>query len=198
MMEALVSISIMTLVFIAPLDLAFKTSAQFEDIQKRVVANNLAQEGIDIVQSFKANAALLCIRDGDCDQDDMSYYWADNTVGFVPKILNQCGVSCAIDVGALHYRYDNAGGIDYGKFIAGANCISMYAHDDGVYTCSPVIGMGGEKRSDFSRYIKVSRYNDIGGAVTRDTELLLTSGVSYYFRGYPKNIEIQSVIKIEN
>ncbi len=197
MLEALVSITILTLVFVAPLGLAFKMNSQFDYIQKKVVANNLAQEGIEMVQAFRADAALSCIKNGECDAGNMDKFWVPVSTGFVQRMKDRCIDSCAIDMIGLHNVVNAAGNVDYDQFIAATSCTGMYAHDAGPYTCATVAGMVGEVKSGYSRYIKVEQYNNTA-VIDKNTELLVTSGISFYTQGELKKVEVKAILKAIN
>lgn len=199
MMEALVSITIMTVIFGAPIALSFKMNSQFDYISKKMIANNLAQEGIEIVEAFKANAAITCLHNGDCDPSNMSPFWTDSD-GFVNKMITKCASTpCAVDLEGLSKSIANDGSIDYNQFIAASNCASLYSHMVGPYTCSVQNGMVGEASSGFARYITVARYNDIfSDPMSANTELLVTSGVKFYSGGEQKTVEIKAVLKTFN
>ena len=199
LMEALVSIAIMSVIFASPLALAFNMYSKFDYLQKKMIANNLAQEGVEIVEIFRANAAILCIKNGDCDANNMSYFWTDSANGFVNNMLKQCQTECAIDYTAIHSGFTNTGDIDYSKFQSATNCNNMYVHDNGIYTCVTYPTITGEAKSGFARYIKVERYNDLASSpMSANTELLLTSGVTFYTNGELKRAEIKTILKTIN
>ncbi len=200
MIEALVSITIMTVIFGAPIALSFKMSSRFDYIQKKMIANNLAQEGVEIVNAFRSNAAISCIRAGDCDGDDMLPFWSDATNGFMVRMLARCESSpCAVDLEGLHKSIKNDGTIDYTQFIPASNCTNLYSHDIGPYTCTSQNGMTGELPSGFARYIRAERYNELAGnPITAETELLITSGVKFYSEGEEKSVEIKVLLKTFN
>ena len=200
LMEALVSITIMTVIFGAPIALSFKMNSQFDYISKKMIANNLAQEGVEIINAFRANAAITCLRNGDCDPSNMSPFWTDTNNGFVNKMITRCaGTPCAVDLEGLSKSIANDGSIDYNQFIAASNCVSLYSHTVGPYTCASQSGMIGESSSGFARYITVARYNDIfTNPMSANTELLVTSGVKFYSGGEQKIVEIKSVLKTFN
>ena len=200
MLEALISISIMTLVFVAPLGLAFKMNSQFDYIQKKVIANNLSQDGIEMIEAFRANAALICIRNGDCDAGNMDKFWISLDTGFVNNIESRCksdNGGCAIDIVGVHNIANSVGGVNFDQFIASSNCVNMYAHDYGPYTCASMPSMTGEATSTYSRYIKVERYNSVA-TIDKDTEILVTSGVSFYSQGDLKKVETKVILKAIN
>lgn len=200
MMEALVSITIMTVIFGAPIALSFKMNSQFDYIYKKMIANNLAQEGIEIVEAFRANAAIVCLRNGDCDPSNMSPFWTDTTNGFVNKMIAKCaGTPCAVDLEGLSKSLYADGSIDYNQFIASSNCTSLYSHSVGPYTCASQSGMVGEGPSGFARYITVAIYNDIfTNPMSANTELLVTSGVKFYSGGEQKVVEVKAILKTLN
>lgn len=200
MMEALVSIAIMTVIFSAPIALSFKMSSQFDYISKKMIANNLAQEGIEIVEAFRANAAISCLRAGDCDSSNMTPFWTDTTNGFVNKMISKCASTpCAVDLEGLSKSIKSDSSVDYDQFIAASNCISLYSHSVGPYTCATQSGMAGEASSGFARSITVERYNDIfTNPMSTNTELLVTSGVKFYSGGEQKTVEIKAILKTFN
>ncbi len=199
LIEALVSITIMVMIFSSPLSLAFKMNSHFDYLQKKIIANNLAQEGVEIVTAFRANAAMACLRAGDCDTSNMLHYWSDVTDGFITQMLSKCATACAIDMQGLHSGIKADGSVDYSQFIAATNCKSMYMHDDGPYTCASYADFSGDATSGFARYIRVARYNDSAGvAMSGDTELLVVSGIKFYSNGQEHTVEVKSVLKIIN
>lgn len=200
MMEALVSITIMTVIFGAPIALSFKMSSQFDYISKKMIANNLAQEGIEIVEAFRANAAISCLHSGDCDPSNMSPFWTDSVNGFVNKMIVKCqGSPCAVDLEGLNKSIKSDGNVDYNQFIAASNCSSLYSHTVGPYTCATQSGMTGEASSGFARYIEIERYNDVfTNPMSANTELLVTSGVKFYSGGEQKTVEIKAILKTFN
>ncbi len=198
--EALISITIMTVIFGAPISLSFKMNSQFDYIQKKMIANNLAQEGVEIINAFRSNAAISCLRSGDCDPSNMSPFWTDGVNGFIAKMITACQSSpCAIDLEGLDKGIKADGSIDYTQFIAATNCASLYSHDVGPYTCRSQTGMTGESPSGFARYIMVERYNDTAtNPMSANTELLVISGIKFYSGGEEKKVEVKAILKTIN
>lgn len=199
-LETLVSISILVLIFTGPLELAFNMYKKFDFLQKKIIATNLAQEGLELIELYRANAAILCISNGDCDHTNMTPYWIDSN-GFVASILARCSVDCALDTKSISGMISTAGlnrNMNYAALVPASNCVRMYIHNNGIYTCQSDTNMDGNAPTSFARYIKVERINDSGsGDPTADTELLVTSGVHFGASGDPDNrVELKTILKI--
>ena len=193
LIEALVSITILVVIFTAPLGLAFKMDSKFDYLQKKIVANSLAQEGMEIVTAFRANALISCLRAADCDSQNSLVAW----MSFVQNIQARCQNGCAADLASVRNSILADGSIDYSVLELDTTCANMYSHDTGPYTCMSNIKMLGEAQSGYARSIKIVRMDGLpfSSPVTGDTELLVTSSISFVAGGVAKTINIKTILK---
>ncbi len=193
LMEALVSVSILIIIFTTPLSLAFKMNGKFDYLQKKIIANSLAQEGVEIITSYRANSLISCLRAADCDSQDTLPAWTS----FVQAVQTKCQNGCAADLASVRNSILSDGSVDYDTIISNSACANMYAHSTGPYTCASNIKMLDEAASGYSRSIKIVRVDGLPAisAVTADTELLVTSSITFTAGGVAKTIDIKTILK---
>ncbi len=188
LIEVVVAFGIILAALVGPVSLIMRGLIDITFAKNKLIALNLAQEGIELVRLARENNVLCDVLDGGAVE---SIPWDENPGGSPNKLydnpqprradsLNLLEIGCGPDMQSP--RFQQAAGNAQLRFYTGGSFLGFYGHP----------GAGGSSiNTPFSREITIETMG-VGG--DPDDAMRVTSTVTWTERGLNRSVELRDVL----
>lgn len=188
LVESMVAITILLIVIIAPLTLAYQIEKSSRIASTRAQATYLASEGIELMIFFRKSLETYCTTNPGVDECALGTSAATTSFAMFLNKMNTC-----VDAGANYCRFDKTAFIpSSATYTDNPTCTLLYINSSGEYVCNQT-----STSTRFSRYIslqRVDRWKDRSGNNQWYTGAKIISTVCYDNRICNDKIQVTSYV----